>query len=432
MKCFICLFLFEIIKPEYEKIDLKFENPLYYIPLKICEILQESYFLFSTHLPFSFYPTTKCEMCTKLKLNETKLNLISIKDNINIPYYHNNYSGNIYRHKVSIANLPPLINDSEFIGFDKVTYKSNFSYNGIFSLSYLNYNFNTTEKIFAFHFIKDNCQLHLGGYDPGLIKQNDNLESYDVIIAQNNSNDKVYNPIWYIKFNSLSINDSPYVMNNNDIKLTFDIGTDKLHLPKKFFFDNMDKLFPEKSHCQIHPDGYFKCECGDNYRTVFGNITFHEKNGKNFSIYPVDYIVYEVGLTGSTCTTKIKINYENDMFVAGNVVLKNYYTIFDIDNRTFIAYRNVEKDDNLIIFFILILIIVGVLAILILGIYLCRKKFRHNNTNINYENEGSQESDDEDNIEENDIIPDDDDNDNINNIREPINTGQGESSEETE
>lgn len=427
MRNFIFLFLFEIINSGYQKIDLKFENPLYYIPLKICEILEETYFLFSTHLPFSFYPTINCEICTQLKLNETKLNLVLIKDNINIPYYHNNYSGNIYRHKISIENLPPLINESIFIGFDKVTYKSNFSYNGIFSLSYLNYNFNTTEKIFAFHFIKDNCQLHLGGYETSLIKQNDNLKSFDVIIDKDNSNNKYYNPIWYIQFQSVTINDSPYIMNNNNIKLTFDIGSDKLHLPKRFFFDNMKKLFPEKSHCQIHPDGYFKCECGDNYQTVFGNITFYGKNGENFTIYPVDYIVYEVGLTGSTCTTKIKINYENDLFVAGNVVLKNYYTIFDVDNKSFLAYRNVEKDDNLIIFFILILIIIGVLAILILGIYFCRKKFRHNNTNINYENEGSQESDNDE--EENDIIYEDD---NIDNIREPINPGQGESSEETE
>ena len=428
MRNFIFLFLFEIINSGYQKIDLKFENPLYYIPLKICEILEETYFLFSTHLPFSFYPTTNCEICTQLKLNETKLNLVSIKDNINIPYYHNNYSGNIYRHKISIENLPPLINESIFIGFDKVTYKSNFSYNGIFSLSYLNYNFNTTEKIFAFHFIKDNCQLHLGGYETSLIKQNDNLKSFDVIIDKDNSNNKYYNPIWYIQFQSVTINDSPYIMNNNNIKLTFDIGSDKLHLPKRFFFDNMKKLFPEKSHCQIHPDGYFKCECGDNYQTVFGNITFYGKNGENFTIYPVDYIVYEVGLTGSTCTTKIKINYENDLFVAGNVVLKNYYTIFDVDNKSFLAYRNVEKDDNLIIFFILILIIIGVLAILILGIYFCRKKFRHNNTNINYENEGSQESDNDEEENDGEILDDD----NIDNIQEPINPGQGESSEETE
>ena len=423
MKIILLLFLLKIAKLKYEKIDLNIEKALYYIPIKISEIIKESYFLFSNNAPLSFYPTTNCKICTKLKLNETKLNLISIKENINIPYYHNNFTGNTYNHNLSIKNLPSIISESEFIGFNKVTYKSSFSYNGIFSLSFLNYNFNTSKKIFALQFIKDNCQLHLGGYNDNLIKQNNNLKKFFVNKDNNNSNDIIYNPIWYIKFNNITINNSPYKFNNNTvIKLTFDIGSDKLHLPKKFFFDNMNKLFPEKSHCQIHPDGYFLCDCGDNYRSAFGNISFYDQNGEIFTIYPVDYIVYETGLTGSTCTAKIKINYENDLFIAGNVVLKNYYSIFNIDDDTFLIYRNEEKDDN-ILNFILALIIIGFLAILIFGIYFCIKKWRIRNS----ENEVNQENEQE---EENDggILDDD----NIDNIQEPINPGQGESSEETE
>ena len=423
MKIILLLFLLKIAKLKYEKIDLNIEKALYYIPIKISEIIKESYFLFSNNAPLSFYPTTNCKICTKLKLNETKLNLISIKENINIPYYHNNFTGNTYNHNLSIKNLPSIISESEFIGFNKVTYKSSFSYNGIFSLSFLNYNFNTSKKIFALQFIKDNCQLHLGGYNDNLIKQNNNLKKFFVNKDNNNSNDIIYNPIWYIKFNTITINNSPYKFNNNTgIKLTFDIGSDKLHLPKKFFFDNMNKLFPEKSHCQIHPDGYFLCDCGDNYRSSFGNISFYDKNGEIFTIYPVDYIVYETGLTGSTCTAKIKINYENDLFIAGNVVLKNYYSIFNIDDDTFLIYRNEEKDDN-ILNFILALIILGFLAILIFGIYFCIKKWRIRNSEneVNQENEQEEENDGE-------ILDDD----NIDNIQEPINPGQGESSEETE
>ena len=423
MKIILLLFLLKIAKLKYEKIDLNIEKALYYIPIKISEIIKESYFLFSNNAPLSFYPTTNCNICTKLKLNETKLNLISIKENINIPYYHNNFTGNTYNHNLSIKNLPSIISESEFIGFNEVTYKSSFSYNGIFSLSFLNYNFNTSKKIFALQFIKDNCQLHLGGYNDNLIKQNNNLKKFFVNKDNNNSNDIIYNPIWYIKFNNITINNSPYKFKNNTgIKLTFDIGSDKLHLPKKFFFDNMNKLFPEKSHCQIHPDGYFLCDCGDNYRSAFGNISFYDQNGEIFTIYPVDYIVYETGLTGSTCTAKIKINYENDLFIAGNVVLKNYYSIFNIDDDTFLMYRNEEKDDN-ILNFILALIIIGFLAILIFGIYFCIKKWRIRNSEneVNQENEQEEENDGE-------ILDDD----NIDNIQEPINPGQGESSEETE
>ena len=426
MKNFLLIFLFEFIKLKYEKIWLKFDNPLYYIPLTICEIIKEAYFILSNNIPISLCPTINCQICNQLKLNETKLNLISIKENINIPYYHNNYIGNIYRQKLYIENLPSFESESEFMGFESVTYKSSFSFNGIFSLSYLNYNFNTTKKIFAFQFMKDECQLHLGGYNNKLIKNNDNLKSYNILIDENNSNEVIYNPIWYIKFNTIAINNFPYKFGNDSIKLTFDIGTDKLHLPKKLFFDNIDKIFPEKSHCQIHPNGYFKCDCGDNYRTIFGNFSFYGKNGKNFTIYPVDYIVYESGLTGSTCTAKIKINYENDLFIAGNVVLKNYYTIFDVDNKLFKAYRKEEQDDN-IIYFILTIIILCVLAILIFGIYFCRQKYKKNRNNTN--NENNEESQESEENEENEELPEED---NIDNIQEPINPAQGESSEETE
>ena len=410
MKIILLLFLLEYIQSIYEKIDLFLENALYYIPLKIIGVIEESYFLFANYAPLSFYPSINCEICTKFKLNETKLNLVSIKENINVQYYHNSYMGDVYMHKIYIKNIPDIISESEFIGFNNVTYKSSFEYNGIFSLSYLNYKFNTTNNIYALQFFKDNCQLHLGGYNSDLIKNYHNLKIFNVTIDNN---------IWYLEFNSLKINNHTYMLHGSNItRLTFDMGTDKLHLPKKFFFDNMDKIFPEQSHCQIHPKGYFICDCSENYRTVFGNISFYGPNEQVFTIYPNDYILYEKGLTGSTCTAKIKINYENDLFIAGNVVIKNYYTIFNIDDKTFSVYRNEEKDDNIILF-ILTLIIIGALAIFIFGVYFCRKKCK-NQRMINNENEAQEE--------ENDFLEDD----NIDNIQEPINPEHGESSEETE
>jgi hypothetical protein len=422
MKIFILIFLFEFLESKLNIIDWKYDNPLYYIPLRLSEILVDYYFLLSTNLPISFYPTTKCKICTKLKLDKTALNLTSIKENIKSPYYHNNYTGNLYTHKITIANFPYLNNYTKFIGFEQVSYKSTFSINGIFSLSYLNYNFNTTERIFAFNFNKDNCQLHLGGYDNTLIKQDENLKTFKVIIDNNNTTSEIYNPIWYIEFNNIAINDSPYDFTKNEsIKLSFDLGTDKLHLPLIFIMENLDKIFPEKSYCQIDPSGFFKCNCDDNFRANFGNITFYNNEKESFTIYPVDYIVYESGLTGSTCTIKIQINFENNLFIAGNTVMKNYYTIFDVGNHTFTAYRKEEKLDN-IFFFILILIIICALAILVLGVYFFRKKCRRNNNNNELEENSFSDEENEDLIED----------DNIDNVQESINPGNGESSEETE
>lgn len=428
MKILILIFLFSLSISIYDTIDLKYENPFYYISIKISELFIEDYFLLSTNIPISFYPTTKCKICTKLKLNLTKLNLKLIKENIIIPLYHNNFTGNIYSHNLSISHLPYLNNQTKFIGFEQVSYKSSFPINGIFSLSYLNYNFNTTEKIFAFNFNKDKCQLHLGGYDNSSIKQNENLKTFKIMIGNSNdTNYEIYDPLWYIKFNNILINDSPFNFDSCDsIKLCFDIGTDTLHLPILFVFENLDRIFPEKSYCQIEPSGFFKCNCDDNYRTNFGNITFYNNKEEFFTIHPVDYIVYESGLTGSTCTIKIQINYVNDLFIVGNTVMKNHYTIFNVANKTLTIYRKEEKLDD-IFFFILILIILCALVIIIFFVYIFRKKCKRNNVNEN-ENDESQDSDQEEENENEDIIEDE----NIDNIHGPINPGQGESSEETE
>jgi hypothetical protein len=267
----------------------------------------------------------------------------------------------------------------------------------------------------------------LGGYDNNLIKQNENLKTFNIILDNNinDTNYDIYALIWYIKFNNISINNSPYNFYYSDgFKLCFDIGTDTLHLPILFIFENLDRIFPEKSYCQIDPSGFFKCNCDDKYRETFGNITFYNNKEEYFTIYPTDYIVYESGITGSTCTIKIQINYENDLFIVGNTVMKNHYTIFNVENKTLTIYRKEEKLDN-IFFFILILIILCALVIIIFGVYIFQKKCKRNNNN-EIENDESMDSDQEE--ENEDLIEDDI----LDNIHGPINPGQGESSEETE
>ena len=400
----ICFFLVLIKEScnEYKKLKLSHSNPFYHITLKLDYIINETNFIFSNIMPISFIPTSKCQICTKFKLNESNSNLVSIEKNINITYYHYNYTGNIYKNIISIDNIT---SELDFLGFNHITYKSIFSDNGIFSLSYLNYNFNTTKKIFALKFIDSDCELHLGDYDNNLIKDYSNLKTYNITLENNESFDKALNSTWYMNFTSILINNNTIKYDNNNnssnIKLSLDIGTNKLHIPKNFFFNNINLIFPEKSHCQLHPDGYFLCHCGNNYLEKFGNFIF-KNNNEIFSINTSDYITYESGIYTSMCTINIKVNYENDMFIGGIGVLKNYYSIFDIDNQTFMIYKeekNIEFED--MEYFILFLIFLAIVEILMFGIYFCRKKCKANNRN----NEEAQEV---------------------------LNQGQGESSEETD
>ena len=383
MKIFIITVLIFLLKEfynEYINLDLTYSKSYYYISLKFGHFTNETNFILSNYIPMSFIPTLNCKICTNFKLNETNSNLVSKKQNIKIPYYHNNFTGNIYNNIIYIDNLTSEI---DFIGFNDITYKSYFSYNGIFSLSYLNYNFNTSKKIFAFKFMQRNCQLHLGDYEYNDIINNSYFKSFNIIIDENNSTDKVYRPIWYIKFSNLSIGNENKMNDLNitsDIKLTFDIGTDKFHVPKKYFFENLKDIFPKSSHCQLDPQGFFTCECRDNYRSNFGYFIFRNSNNEIFNITAKDYIKYETknSLTTSICIANIKVNYENDLFIAGIGILKNYYSIFDIDNKTFMAYKKEDKENfsGTMEYFILFLFLFALIEILIFGIYFCWKKWK--------------------------------------------------------
>lgn len=404
----IFIILIKVSFNQYKKLKLSYSKPFYYISLKLDYITNNTNFILSNNIPISFIPTSKCEICTKFKLNLTETNLVSIKKDILIPYYHYTFLGNIYQNTISIDNITSEFN---FIGFNNITYKSKFSDNGIFSLSYLNYNFNTTKKIFAFKFIDSECEIHIGDFDNNLITNHSNLKKFNITIDNNNSTDKVMKPLWYMNFSSILINNKTikynYDNNNNhnkkaNIKLSLDIGTDKLHIPKKFFFDNLNLIFPKNSQCQLNPSGYFICRCDNKYKENFGNFIFKNKNNEIFNITPVDYIIYESSISESTCIVNIKVNYESDIFVGGIGVLKNYYSIFDVDNKTFMIYKKEKEPDFLDMeYFILFLIFLSFILIIIFGVYFCGKKYKANHRN----NEEAQEA---------------------------LNQGQGESSEETE
>ena len=377
----ICLPLILIKKMlnEYHKIELKNSDSYYFITLNINHFTNNTNFIFSNYIPISFIPTLECKICTKFKLNENNSNLVSIRQNINIPYYHYNYTGDLYQNIISLDNL---IAETDFIGFKKITYINEFSHNGIFSLSYLNYNFNTTKQLFALEFDDDDCELHLGGYDNNTYNYSE-LKAYNVVVDEKNSIDEILNKFWYIKFSSVLINNKPLNSNlTSDIKLTFDMGTEKFHIPKKFFFENINLIFPPRSHCQMNPKGYFSCECNENYLFNFGNFLFNNSKNQTFIISTEDYI--SKGISESKCKVNIKVNYENDLFIAGVEILKKYYSIFDIENKIFLVSKKKETQENME-YLVLLLILLSFIDILIFGIFICYKKCKRTNIDEEYD-----------------------------------------------
>jgi len=409
---FLLLYLIQKISSEYETLDLTYDSGYYYIDLNFPN--EKSSFIFSTKLPKCFFPSTACRKCRYGVIDYSNPNFQNSTKNISIPYYFYNFIGKEYNATISTDKYQSPQN---FCSFDDLTYATAYSGFGRFSLSFLNYNFNTEKKIFAIKFTDDATQLHLGGYDNNVdLNKADNFSvvvehSYEnytkQIIHKNTSSNSFYNSIlyennllsetnddndtkienitieidksvWYMNFTNLKIKtDSEREVDYklDKYKLTLDMSANKFYIPKEFFVKNVQKIFPKEAKCQLARDGYFICQCDEDYKTKFGSFVFENEKGTKFYVNVTDYMTFQSSVSGSECDVHLVINYDNDLFIGGTTVLNNYYSIFDIENQMInILSRedlNVKETSKfLIIFFV---IVAATLIILFGGYYFYNK-----------------------------------------------------------
>ena len=191
---------------------------------------------------------------------------------------------------------------------------------GRYSLSYLNYNFNTPKKIFVIKFLDENAELHLGDYDHNrkmdeiktfnivtqykyenhtetIIIENDTLNNIfenNLFIEEDDNKIHLQNIIyeidkstWYMSFPKLKIKKKEEKDVDNPLeeyKLTLDISADRIYIPINFFIKNVQNIFPKDGKCQINKEGYFTCQCDEDYKKNFGNFKFIAENGETFWI----------------------------------------------------------------------------------------------------------------------------------------------------
>ena len=346
-----CMLLSKIGNIDYAKIKLVYELENYYIPIKISQKSDYDYFILSNLLPINLFPSSKCSMCKDLYINEKDNKTYSfIKSNVSTLYYSHNFFGDLYFSNITLGSKTKSI---EFISFEYTTNMKSYNDKGIFSLSFLNYDFNTPKKIFALSLGLDNGELDLGNYNSDKIKNISNLKTFNINKTYYNSISE-YSNVWYMSFESLLIN-SNKIINNKKFKLTLDASSNYFHIPKDFFFNNADLIFLKESKCQIQQEGYFICICDRNYKEKYGNFKFINENNDTFEVKVTDYIAFDSSSTH--CQVQIQINYESDLFIAGKYVMNNYYTIFDIDNNQLKIYPDSFGNSsliqrNIIIFFI--------------------------------------------------------------------------------
>ena len=300
----IIIYLLEKVFLEFESIKLIYSDSNYYIPLNFPQNNSKTYYIFSTNLPKSFFPSFNCTKCTKFKINET--NYQDENKLVSIPYYFYNFTGRLFSGNYSTDKY---FGENDFLAFDNLSYATNYSGRGRYSLSYLNYNFNTSKKIFALKFFEQNAELQLGDYDHS--RNMENLKTFNIIIEKKYENHtetiinenainnifennlfieeddnttheenityEVDKSIWYMSFKKLKIkreNDEEVDKPLDEYKLTLDISTSYFYIPRNFFINNVKKIFPQEGKCQVARGGYFTCQCDEEFKTKFGNFKF--------------------------------------------------------------------------------------------------------------------------------------------------------------
>ena len=359
------IILVKIIQSELIRLTLDFHTGIPFINIKIGNKTTYN-MIFDTTLNRSLLVSPFCKICTRKGYNIK--DSLKLYDNQTELKYHYFFFCNEYKDKATIMSK---LNDFDFnfISFTNVSDTSQIGINGFFSLSFTNYNLNTNRKIFSLKYSSEFLYLFIGDINKEIIGNESLGKHYNVSFNENKNQ-------WYLNAKNVKINNKNATMNESQ-KLILDSSTSLFLIPKKFFFDNIDLIFPEEGNCQVLKSGDFLCECDKNFKKKFGNFQFII-NDEILFINVTDYISLDSSITGMNCYVIININYENDYWYAGTNILNNYYSVFDIDNNTLSFY--IENSDNEVdAQFIIIFIIIFLISIFIgFGVYMIYKKYAVN------------------------------------------------------
>ena len=127
-------------------------------------------------------------------------------------------------------------------------------------------------------------------------------------------------------------------------------------------------------------DQYLLCECGESEK--FPDIEFH-LGEKVFSLTFKNYMIKN----GSKCQVLISSNKELNRWILGDVFIRRYYSIFDLENERMGLVRSINKDElkvssdtwwNIAVW---ILILVPIIILGYLG-YVGYQKYRSRRRNV--------------------------------------------------
>ena len=328
--------------------------------------------ILNTGIEKSLIAAENCSICNGERFKPSKSSQF-LNENVTQNVSHFVYRGNEYLQEFYFDSNEYYKLKLDYINFYDIKYKKETTIEGIFSLNFVNFNIASEKKIFAIEYTNEGAFLEIGEINKEIVKDYSKLINYTVSINENKD--------WFLEANKLIINNEKMPIENP--KIILDTFSYNFYIPKKFFFDNIDKIFPKKSRCQVQMSGSFICKCDENYKNYFPNFVFEFNDGNKLFVNTTDYISYDSSITGTNCFVYIVVNYNNDYFIAGNNVLNNYYSIFNVDEKILSFYPLNNSNEKLQI--LLMFIVFSILSLVIFfGSYYLYKKYLSNfNNEIN-------------------------------------------------
>ena len=323
--------------------------------------------IFDTSLHKSLLASENCEICIRKGYN-TKNSKKLLSNQTQIKYYYTFY-GNEYEDSFNIITKNVnLKSNFSFISFTNVSYIYQIPISGFFGLSFTNYNFNTSKKIFGLQYYTGKVILDIGELNTNIVKNYSLLKNYSVSYNKNKTQ-------WFIEVNSIIIKNNP-ARNKEKQKLIFDTSTYNIYIPKTFFFDNIDLILPKNGKCQVQLSGTFLCKCNEKFKSIFPDFIFLIDKETLF-INVTDYVIFDSSVSGNNCYVSFIVNYYNDLWIIGNSILNNYYTIFDIDNNFVKLYDKKVKLNVKAEFIFMLFLLILFVCFIIFATYIIYKKYNY-------------------------------------------------------
>ena len=344
----------------YVKHSLSVKSSNYFITLYLGESKNKIQLSVDTSIAKSLIASPKCKVCRDDKYEPSSSSLVST--NATLTKQMRTFNGDLYIDSVVYDDKNESI-PFPFISFVNVTYVNTVNTIGFFALSFTNENI---KSVIGVEFLAESGRIDIGdSINTDYITNQSKLLSFPVTIEKDH---------WYLLAESFSIDSTNFEL---EAKFTLDSTSWTLDIPSKFFFDNIETIFPHTNQCQVQLNGAFVCRCTMNYKNEFPTFTFNISDTP-FKVYLTDYIDSDTFLGGNKCYVYITVNYDSDLWTAGLSVMNNYYNVFDYVNHKYMIYPKTGSTDNKNNFIVTFFVVFALSSLVFYGAYYLYKKCCNN------------------------------------------------------